>query len=554
MNLHDFLVEHAKFPFPRPDESRTAGATDISEFDVARLEPEWKARHAVRDDSLVQKLCHSLENILGDTPLAAGSENYMLASFSPKLQFDPLGRENLAWGKNVNEVQSRSLLDKGFFEATHRCLQECGPYSFKTTFNQSVEGGSSRVDYVALVNKKPKALCEATSPSAMKQVGELLPPRGIELKWVGGQSLVSKILSKAALYLGLRQMEWMFLTCHNYWIVCRLVRDDQHPYLVYSSKISIEDSSEPFRAFLGAILSVFQGVPVEPSTYSPDMKLDTVEEEEDKGSLLEDDIGDDSGATTSYPNTRSRAHDAQENTESGLMVTASSPNSPEDFQVWVHLHSMSNNTLVLPQCARNSKQRLWLTRFIGSGSTGNVWECRFDNCDDLFAVKVVEVLRPSDAGSRERLRNEFNVYRTLDKAHQFGQLRDRIAPRCYGAFKGNRMDILILDLCDGILNEWRDLSAPERSQVYKLVQDLHRIGIMHGDVEPWNIGRVRGGGFCLIDFSESRRHNCKESKVSEAATQAAPAKNQKCTELQTLRNYLWKPSLGPLQVDGVNLG
>ncbi|KAM6493292.1 hypothetical protein JOM56_011426 [Amanita muscaria] len=518
MNLHDFLVEYAKFPFPRPDESQTAGTTDISKFEVGLLEPEWKATHAVRDDSLVQKLCHSLESILGDTPLAAGRENFLLERFSPKLRFDDDdGGENETWEMNGSEASSRTLLDTGFFEATRRCLKQCGPYRFKTKLEQSVEGSSSRVDYVVLVNKEPKALCEATSPSVMKQVGELLPPRGIELTWVGGQSLVAKIFSKAALYLGLRQMEWLFLTCHNYWIVCRLVRDDQHPYLVYSSKISIEDSSEPFRAFLGAILSVVQGVPVEHSTYSPDMKLDTEEE----SPLTKDDIDDDSGTyqgslygtTTSYPNTWSHAHDEQENTESELIVTSSSPNSPEDFQVWVHLHSMSNNTLVLPQCARSSKQRLWLTRFKASGSTGNVWECRFDNCDDLFAVKVVEVLRPSDAGSRQRLRNEFSVYLTLEKAHQAGQLRDRIAPRCYGAFKGNRMDVLILDLCDGILHEWGDLSAPERSQVYKLVQDLHRIGIMHGDLEPRNIGRVRGGGFCLIDFSESRRHNCKESKA-----------------------------------------
>ena len=48
-------------------------------------------------------------------------------------------------------------------------------------------------------------------------------------------------------------------------------------------------------------------------------------------------------------------------------------------------------------------------------------------CDDLFAVKVVEASRPSDAGSRQRLRNEFNVYLTLEKAYHSGQLRDRAA-------------------------------------------------------------------------------------------------------------------------------
>jgi hypothetical protein len=80
----------------------------------------------------------------------------------------------------------------------------------------------------------------------------------------------------------------------------------------------------------------------------------------------------------------------------------------------------------------------------------------------LFAVKVVEVLRLSDAGSRQRIRNEFKVYLALDKAYQSGQLLNRIAPCCYGAFKGKHMDALILDLCDGTLNDWGELSAPEQ--------------------------------------------------------------------------------------------
>ena len=92
----------------------------------------------------------------------------------------------------------------------------------------------------------------------------------------------------------------------------------------------------------------------------------------------------------------------------------------------------------------------------------SVWKCRFDNCDDLFAVKVVELLRPSDASSRQRLRNEFNIYLTLEKVYHSGQLRDPIAPRCYGVFKGNHVEVLILDLCEGVLNQWGELSAPER--------------------------------------------------------------------------------------------
>jgi hypothetical protein len=143
-------------------------------------------------------------------------------------------------------------------------------------------------------------------------------------------------------------------------------------------------------------------------------------------------------------------------------VTSSSPGSPESSQVWEHLHPLSNSTLALPQCAINGKRRLWLTRFIGFGSTGSVWECRFDDSDDLFAAKIVEVLRRNDADRRERLRNEFNVYLILEKAYRSGRLSDRIAPRCYGAFEGDSIDILILDLCPGVLYSWDRLMSSEQ--------------------------------------------------------------------------------------------
>ena len=57
---------------------------------------------------------------------------------------------------------------------------------------------------------------------------------------------------------------------------------------------SIKDSSEPFQAFFGVILSVVKDVPVErtSSSYSSDMELDIIKEEDD-ALLPEDDIDDD---------------------------------------------------------------------------------------------------------------------------------------------------------------------------------------------------------------------------------------------------------------------
>ena len=128
----------------------------------------------------------------------------------------------------------------------------------------------------------------------------------------------------------------------------------------------------------------------------------------------------------------------------------------------MHLYPFSNNILALPQCAKNGKRRLWLTRFVGFGSTGDVWQCRFDDSVDLFVAKIVEVLCRADVDNRQRLHNEFNIYLTLEKAYQSGQLHDRIAPRCYGAFEDNDVGIIILDSCDGILNDWGELGDPER--------------------------------------------------------------------------------------------
>ena len=102
-NMHDFLVEHAKFPSPQPNEGPSAGTTDVSLIEVPLLKREWKANHAVRDNTLVQKLCSTLENILGDTLLAVNAENQLLSRFLPMIQFGALDRQDLDWGTNPNE-------------------------------------------------------------------------------------------------------------------------------------------------------------------------------------------------------------------------------------------------------------------------------------------------------------------------------------------------------------------------------------------------------------------------------------------------------------------
>jgi hypothetical protein len=90
------------------------------------------------------------------------------------------------------------LLEKGAFAAIEKCLWVYGRHAFDTLEENLAEQASSKVNYVAVVDNEPKALCKAKSPSVMKKVGGLLPQHGIELKWIVGQPLVPKILSKVS--------------------------------------------------------------------------------------------------------------------------------------------------------------------------------------------------------------------------------------------------------------------------------------------------------------------------------------------------------------------
>ena len=117
---------------------------------------------------------------------------------------------------------------------------------------------------------------------------------------ISHQGVKSQHASQAALYLGLRQTEWLFLTCHTHWIVLRLVKGGgKPPFLAFSPLITMQDSSVPFRAFLGAILSVVKGGVVEDSVFNDPQTLDTIEEDapgEEGSSSSNSDGGDDSGA------------------------------------------------------------------------------------------------------------------------------------------------------------------------------------------------------------------------------------------------------------------
>lgn len=111
----EFLVNHAKFPFPKIVEDKYASSiTDISFLEVGMLAPDWKAQFAVRDENLLQKLCQTLEDILGDTHIPDGCEDHLLSMFGRHLQFFPMvggiETKNQVWAKNRNKAHVRILV------------------------------------------------------------------------------------------------------------------------------------------------------------------------------------------------------------------------------------------------------------------------------------------------------------------------------------------------------------------------------------------------------------------------------------------------------------
>jgi hypothetical protein len=96
---HEFLLEHAKFPFPRLDESRSVGTTHVSTIEAQAIDPSWKATHAVRDENLVGKLCDTLEVILADDIFPENYRASLMRFFDPMINTMLPGN----WRENASE-------------------------------------------------------------------------------------------------------------------------------------------------------------------------------------------------------------------------------------------------------------------------------------------------------------------------------------------------------------------------------------------------------------------------------------------------------------------
>lgn len=83
----EFLPENAKFPFPdTTTRSMYAHSADINPLLVGSIPQNFKAKYAVPDMTLVDKLCQTLDEILGDNPIM-GPIPDLLSMFGHRLEF-----------------------------------------------------------------------------------------------------------------------------------------------------------------------------------------------------------------------------------------------------------------------------------------------------------------------------------------------------------------------------------------------------------------------------------------------------------------------------------
>lgn len=121
-----FLAHQEVFPFPDMSEDRYANSADISFYEASHLAPEWKAEFAVQDETLIQKLCDTLDGIMGDTLLSSDSERVLLSSFGRRLECRTVSGREVNWAaKNDSEFQISKILTTGLL--AHSCDRV--PYS-----------------------------------------------------------------------------------------------------------------------------------------------------------------------------------------------------------------------------------------------------------------------------------------------------------------------------------------------------------------------------------------------------------------------------------------
>ncbi|KAL5498957.1 hypothetical protein ACEPAH_1475 [Sanghuangporus vaninii] len=517
--LREYLAEKAKFFSPHTEtRSVTPGTTDVKVLEVSRLEARWKPNGCRCDQELVNSLLRTLDAYLGDRP--ADSPELLDRCFQPYPDQDGL---NYAWSNNKEELEARFMVFCGAVSASVMITRALG-HRLKVEQNATPPGGafSSMVDFVLYITdgEEKRVLVEVKAPDVFENMLKFLEVAPVRLRLRPGVSTSEKVINKMCLYMASHKALWGAITSHEKWLFIRLHPGDD-PFITFSVVEKQTDNTRPFRALLAMIFEAELSLEVESHADmgealatieedeedEPTKKLPDVDPREDKSGTFKG-----SGKVTreeppvTRPGNRTESREASEVPDLEIGWSQQIVTHPRSFSFYKV--DFAGNCMPL----RPGTAKLSLHRILGSGSTGVVYQATLDGDESVkdidarsYAVKIVHRGSTQEkGGGLERLRNESKVYCRI------GESGADLAPRCYGLYDSTYMLALILDYGGEALTNlpWSSVAFRDRLRIFELLSALHKIGIIHKDIEPRNIVRSSDGSLKLIDFSQAGFHNC----------------------------------------------
>ncbi|KAJ4473890.1 hypothetical protein J3R30DRAFT_3684842 [Lentinula aciculospora] len=530
----------------------SGGSTDVSDAEVKLLDKAWKPVAGWRDVEMVDSLCKALHTYLGERSVTLTGIDEMLLQvcFQPYIDGN---RTKPGWLYNNSEADARAMVNE-VIQAVSFVMNILGfPIYVLNNYKVPVEGFHSLVDF-ALMAKKVKMLTEIKAPQVLEKALTKLEGQSMRISTQSGGPSDELVLNKACLYMSSHKVNWLALTSHHKWIFFRLHPSsdkEPEPYISYSSVEMMENNTRPFRALLAMMLATVGEIKVVDSNVDKTVPLPVIEEEEHHSSESSQEDQDKIGSYRGSGPVTKKEYDLRPK-PTGPRPT----DSPELLVGWTRRKVPDTEWLLFyaldgtKQCSSLGAApiRLWLQCDVGQGSTGVVYEAKLNIDDDddntrtshSYAVKTVVKRRSGNIkGAVARLFHEFEAYRKIEQARKHGKF-GHIAPRCYGMYESRGLYALILDYEGESLDDddWASLTEKEKSAIYKLISDLHYLGIGHGDLEPRNVVRNSEGSYKIIDFDKWWFHDCPGIKRTKKGSWYRRDIGGQCDELKYLHEML----------------
>jgi serine/threonine-protein kinase len=166
---------------------------------------------------------------------------------------------------------------------------------------------------------------------------------------------------------------------------------------------------------------------------------------------------------------------------------------------------------------------------LGVGAQTRIFRARCMRTGQDYAVKIVKLLSPEDAGFIDLLRTEYAIGTTVDhpvirKVFELRMLRRRF--RVHGAILFMKY-VPGISIADREFNRSIDEILRIFAQVAQGLKAMHDAGYVHADLKPTNILVTADGAVKLIDLGQSSRINQAKQRIQGTIDYMAPEQVQR---------------------------